>query len=245
MRIDHYLTALAAAPVRQAYASEPNGRPAGAAHRAACSIEPDSDAVTRFGDHLAQSHVALMPMLSIEATADDVGASNPWNEPAAAFVIPTELDDPVDPITGARPYLVEHPSQREQLRACAIRRQAIQSQLHKRGVRHLAGSGAPAYGILPGAGLHQELRLMQAIGLTPRQALATATSNFADHFAWLKAGKIAVGRSADLLLIGSDPRLDVSALDDIRVVIHDGRVVDRVELLRRAYARHGGPPGQP
>jgi hypothetical protein len=237
-RIDHYLTALAQPSVQQAYASEPNGRAAAAAHRAACSTDPDSRGVTEFGEQLARAHVAVMPMLSIEATADDVGAPNPWVAPAAAFVDPADLDDPVDPVTGARPYLVGHPSQRDQLRACALQRQAIQSRLHRMGLRHLAGSGAPAYGILPGSGLHQELRLLQAIGLTPRQSLAAATSNFADHYAWLRAGRVAAGRKADLLLVGSDPRVDVSALEDIRVVIHGGRVVDRIGLLQRAYARH-------
>ena len=175
-----------------------------------------------------------MPILAIEATADDVGAPNPWSSESAAFVKPDELDDPVDPVSGARAYLLAHPDRKEALQACARQRQEVGRRLHALGARYLAGSGAPAFGIMPGGGLHQELRLLQATGLTPREALAAATSNFADAYGWRDVGRIEVGRLGDLLLVRADPRADAAALDAIDTVVQGGHVVDRTALLARA-----------
>lgn len=236
LRNDHYETALAPPEDLLAYAEDPTR--AVSAYRAVCRVDLDSSPLAELGAQLATSHTALMPVLSIEATADDVGAPNPWLSRSAAFVKPADLDDPVDPKTGARPYLESHPDRREAIRACAIHRQEIDGALHRKGATYLAGSGSPAFGILPGGGVHQELRLLQHIGLTPREALAAATSNFAEVYGWTDVGRIEAGRAGDLLVVGSDPRGDVAALDDIRVVVHDGQVVDREALLASAVARH-------
>src|SRR6185312_7876920 len=198
----------------------------------------NSAVLTALGTQLAQSNTAVMPILSIEATADDIGAPNPWLSRSSGFVSDGDLDDPVDAHTGARPYLESHPDRRTAIQACARNRQMVDRRLHALGAVHLAGSGSPAFGIMPGGGLHQELRLLQSIGLTPREALAAATSNFADVFGWKEVGEIQVGRAGDLIVLGSDPRIDIAAIDDIRVVIHDGNVVDRDALLTNATRRH-------
>jgi Amidohydrolase family len=239
LRSDHYLTALAPEQDRLAFADDPTGKGAGLAVRAVCSVALDTPALTELGRQLRASPTALMPVLTIEATADDVGAANPWLSRSSRFVTASELDDPVDAKTGARPYLESHPDRRQALQACAIHRREIDGRLHRQGARYLAGSGAPAYGIMPGGGLHQELRLLQSIGLTPREALAAATSNFADAFGWRDVGRIEAGRAGDLLVVGSDPRLDVAALDDIRIVVHDGRIVDREALFAAAAGARG------
>ncbi len=243
LRNDHYETALAPPEDLAAYADDPTR--AVSTFRAVCRVDLASPALAALGGQLAGSHTALMPVLSIEATADDVGAPNPWLSRSAVFVKPADLDDPVDPKTGARPYLDSHPDRREALRSCAVHRQDIDAALHRKGATYLAGSGAPAFGILPGGGVHQELRLLQHIGLTPREALAAATSNFADVYGWSDVGRIEAGRAGDLLVLGSDPRLDVSAVDDIRVVIHDGQIVDRQALLAGAVDRRRGAEDAP
>jgi hypothetical protein len=47
--------------------------------RALCTIDPTSSVVKDYGDELAHSHTALMPTLSMEATADllDIPATMP------------------------------------------------------------------------------------------------------------------------------------------------------------------------
>jgi hypothetical protein len=208
------------------------------AYRDVCASDLNSDRVIAYGKQLGSAHTALMPMLSIEATADDVDVPNPWSLPSAVFVKPNELDDPVDPITGERPYLMGHPAARRvALKACAIHRQLLDSTFYRQGAHFLAGSGSPAFGIIPGSGLHQEIQLLNKIGLTPREALAAATSNFADVFGWRDVGRIEVGRRADIVALRSDPGKSVYALDTIELILEGGHVVDRKSLI--AQTRNG------
>ena len=84
---------------------------------------------------------------------------------------------------------------------------------------------------MPGSGLHLELNLLHRIGLSPREAIAAATTNYADVYGWPDVGRIEKGRNADLLILKEDPRSDLSALDAIDEVILDGVAVDRASLL--------------
>ncbi|MBW8744122.1 MAG: hypothetical protein JF628_07215 [Sphingomonas sp.] len=222
-RNDKYLLSLADADAWKAYRDDPVGPGGRTAAHELCGGGPDLDAAARaFGASLG--HTALMPVLVMEATADDVGAANPWSLPAARFMRPSDLDDPVDPVTGARPYLDAHPDRRAAIQACALRKRALDRAVHSGGATYLAGSSAPSYGIMPGSGLHEEIRLLATIGLTPREALASATGNYAPSFR--DRGLIAPGRRADLLLLRNDPRRDVTAIDHITMVIVAGERVD-------------------
>jgi Amidohydrolase family len=79
------------------------------------------------------------------------------------------------------------------------------------GVPMMAGTDAPIPGVVPGFSLHDELKLLVATGLTPYEALRTATVNPAvflgqpDEF-----GTLIVGARADLLLLDANPLSDVS-----------------------------------
>ena len=66
------------------------------------------------------------------------------------------------------------------------------------GAKFLTGSNAATYGIMPGSGLHLELTLLHRIGFSPREALAAATSNYADVYGWRDVGRIEPRRAADL-----------------------------------------------
>jgi len=74
--------------------------------------------------------------------------------------------------------------------------------------------------------------LLNRIGLSPREALAAATSNFADFYGWKDVGRIEPGRQADLLILDADPRVSASAVDHIHAVILGGSVIDREQLLK-------------
>ncbi|MGZ5198314.1 MAG: amidohydrolase family protein [Telluria sp.] len=231
LRNDHYLTSLAGADAQAAYAAAPRSKAAGPAYRAACNADPDGPAVAALAAQLRAQGTALMPMLSVEATADDLGIANPWRAASAVVLRPSDVDDPVDPVTGSHPFLEQHAERREVLQACARRRQQVDSALHRLGVRYLAGSGSPAYGVLPGSGLRQELALLRDIGLTPREAVAAATTGFADVFGWRDVGRLAAGYRGDLLVLKRNPALDLGALDDPAALIYDGVPIDRRTLL--------------
>jgi Tol biopolymer transport system component len=68
-------------------------------------------------------------------------------------------------------------------------------------------------------------------GLTPFQALQTATVNSAKSLN-LDAGTIEPGKLADIVLIQGDPRQDISATFKVRTVIANGVAYDEADLLK-------------
>jgi hypothetical protein len=81
---------------------------------------------------------------------------------------------------------------------------------------------------VPGLGLHQEIAVfVEDVGLTPRQALLSATSWVADGFKIADIGRIQPGKLADIVVLDADPHADHLNLRRINTVIKDGKVVDR------------------
>ncbi len=100
---------------------------------------------------------------------------------------------------------------------------ATVGQWYRAGVTILAGTDAnqapaapasPAYG----ASLHHELELLVDAGLSPVDALRSATILAARQFGLSDRGVIAEGRRADLVLIDGDPLRDISAISKIAAV---------------------------
>jgi hypothetical protein len=107
--------------------------------------------------------------------------------------------------------------------------QSMVRELQAAGVGLLAGSDL-AQGI-PGFSLHLELELLQGAGLTPIEALRTATLNPARYFnATDSLGTVAAGRAADLVVLRGDPLADVGEVGSVELVVSRGRVMPRTEL---------------
>ena len=94
----------------------------------------------------------------------------------------------------------------------------IIASLRRAGVKLLAGTDAGIGPVRAGASLHCELATLVAAGLTPYEALATATVN-AGAFARahlrraeVPFGTVTVGSRADLVLLPADPRADIGAV---------------------------------
>jgi imidazolonepropionase-like amidohydrolase len=75
--------------------------------------------------------------------------------------------------------------------------------------------------------------MLTKVGLSPRQALAAATSNFEKILGWSKVGQVQRGYYADLLVPDNDPTTDVRNARKIRTIILSGSVLDRDKLLAR------------
>ena len=125
------------------------------------------------------------------------------------------------------------PAEIEARHAHFDRMAAILPLLHKAGVTIMAGTDA---GFLnsydyPGIGLHDELALYVKYGLTPAQALASATHAGPAWFGELdRYGGIAPGKAADLVLLDHDPLRSITATRAIRMVVQRGRSYDRAAL---------------
>ena len=97
------------------------------------------------------------------------------------------------------------------------------SAFHRAGIKILAGTdsyqgpAAPA-SIKHGEAFHDELALLVEAGLTPIEALRSATVVPAEYFGFTDRGVIEAGHRADLLLIAGDPTQDITATRAIQSV---------------------------
>lgn len=96
---------------------------------------------------------------------------------------------------------------------------------------------------LPGFSLQTELAVYVSEGLTPLEALQTATLNPANFLHGTDSlGTVAPGKLADLVLLDADPLVDITNTTAIRAVVANGRYYDRPALdllLRMAKAKLG------
>ena len=94
---------------------------------------------------------------------------------------------------------------------------------HKAGVTIAAGTDA---GVTKHGNNARELELYVEHGLTPEEAIVTATVNAAALIGMEdELGTVEPGRIADLIAVAGDPLKEISALRNVQVVIQGGRVV--------------------
>ena len=95
----------------------------------------------------------------------------------------------------------------------------------------LLGSDTPMPGTVAGFSVHQEFRmLVDLAGLTPAQALRTATANAAQYLGMESRGTVAPGKTADILLLDANPLDDIGNTTAIRWFMKDGVLFDREAL---------------
>lgn len=104
--------------------------------------------------------------------------------------------------------------------------------MRKAGVEFLAGTDSSGWNpVLPGFGLHEELALLVESGLTPMEALQSATRNPARYFNKLdELGTVEVKKAADLVLLNADPLDDIRNTQKIEAIIMRGRYYSRKDL---------------
>jgi imidazolonepropionase-like amidohydrolase len=84
----------------------------------------------------------------------------------------------------------------------------------------------PSTPVEPGTGLHDEIELLVEAGLTPMEALQSATRNPARYLGKIaEMGTLEPGKVADLVLLDADPLADIRNARKIRMVVLRGRIV--------------------
>ncbi len=80
---------------------------------------------------------------------------------------------------------------------------------------------------LPGLGVHEEMVMFVEAGLTPMQALQAGTINVARAFHKDKDfGTLEPGKVADIIAVEGDPIKDIWSVQNVKLVILNGKVVD-------------------
>ena len=119
-----------------------------------------------------------------------------------------------------------------------VRKRFVQMELEmtlamfRAGVPFMAGTDTAAgIHIFPGFSLHQELALFVEAGLTPMQALQTATLNPAKFLGTTaNMGTVERGKIADLVLLDANPLEDINNTRKIQAVVLAGRYFSRAQL---------------
>lgn len=113
--------------------------------------------------------------------------------------------------------------------------------MHSAGVPLVAGSNAGIFVNLPGDALHDELELLVEAGLTPAEALDTATVNAARALGEEgRLGCLGEECAADIVVTACDPHAEIGCIRQVVGLVRNGRWYgpDAIAALRAAAAHH-------
>ena len=153
---------------------------------------------------------------------------------ALGYISPTEIAE-----WKASPQLVRGSDLEERKRGFEHMLKII-GAMNDEGAPLLAGTDNNNPFVVPGFDLHDELEIFVRAGLTPIEALRTATWNPAVFFGKTNMfGTISAGKAADLVILDADPRIDIRNTRSIDAVVSNGNLLSRAkldEMLAKAKA---------
>ena len=183
--------------------------------------------------------VAVPEALAMRLRADGVCYVPTLTREVTTFVYATRPDWFDDPFfqrwaNASQIAAVTEPSYQQRMAAspaaaryrdALVRAQSNLAVLHQSGAPIGFGTDAGPAGRFPGYLQHMELQLMVEAGLTPAEALWTATSGAAACLTLSDVGVLEAGRWADFVVLGADPLADIANTKSLEAVyVGGGRV---------------------
>ena len=168
---------------------------------------------------------ALIPTIIIQYVAADPEGiqkrSSPWFDLYQKDIM-TAFEK--DPLRVAAVY--DFKAVKEQWKQSMLVQAKQVARFVKMGGRVGTGSDlTPAPPIVPGLSIHQELDLFVQGGMTPLEALRTATIGAAEILGWQdRFGSIEIGKQADIVVVNGNPLADIRNVGNIDTVVQAGRV---------------------
>jgi imidazolonepropionase-like amidohydrolase len=213
------------------------------------ALVPNASGSQTFGVNLvAQADESRIPAL-VKATR----AAGTWQVPTEILLVNWLNDeDPkamanrpemkyVEPgiltkwIAQKQGFVAKYP-QADRQKLLALRRRLIKA-LHDGGVPFALGSDAPQTWNVPGFSAHRELGAIVAAGLTPYEALKSATANVGVYFGTQSTvGTVAAGKRADLILLEANPLTNIANSSRIAGVMVNGRWLSKSDIDARLAA---------
>jgi tetratricopeptide (TPR) repeat protein len=125
------------------------------------------------------------------------------------------------------------PDEYPQIRTSLAFQRKLLKALFDAGVPLMCGTDAPEVGPLPGFGIHDELQEFVNDGLTPYQALQTATVNVARYLRHgADFGTVEAGKRADLVLLEGNPLAAIASTRRVVGVMVRGEWLPQGQLAR-------------
>jgi len=113
-------------------------------------------------------------------------------------------------------------------------------RMHSAGVPIGAGTDTPIFLSVPGFSLHSELEHLVMAGLSPLDALHSATVRPAEYFSLQdEMGTVDEGKVADLVLLDANPLEDIANTRSIHAVVSKGTLLNSDDLARLVSAASG------
>jgi imidazolonepropionase-like amidohydrolase len=192
----------------------------------------DSAVLNRVAVSLAEARVAIIPTLVLHETFSRLDDPAMLNQPDLKSVpdsIVKKWNLP-DMVARAGWTAADYPA----FRASRGKEDLFLREFRAAGGRIVAGTDAGQQMLVPGWSLHTELELLVNAGLTPADAIETATHNAAQLLGADSLGLIAPGKVADLVVLRANPLADIKNTRTVQRVMVRGQLYS-ADSLRSIY----------
>lgn len=197
----------------------------------------DENIFDEIADRLASSNTWICPTLTVLRNIANLDDKSKKKDPRLKY-IPSYVKYMWDPkndfrFKNAGEYYFEASRKKYNKEKSLIK------IMNDKGVKLLAGTDFPNPYCYPGFSIHEELSIMVDAGLTPIEALRTATINPAIFMGNEgKIGEVKTGQKANLVILDKNPLENISNTEQINAVILRGVLYDRDmldDLLEQAH----------
>ena len=178
---------------------------------------------------LKQNHTWQCPTFTVLRSGTFINNPNFRNDPRLKYM-PAQLRAAWDPSNDFR-FSARSAEDFDLSRRVYKKQIELVGLMHRAGVEFIAGTDVLNPYCFPGFSLHDELAILVEAGLSPMEALQTATLNPARFLGKEnELGTVAQGKMADLVLLEANPLEDIRNTTKINSVVVDGRLLDRKTL---------------
>ena len=190
-------------------------------------VDPASDKAGRLIELMKERGVIMTPTLTLSQSIL-LGNDPAVVRPPGIDTLPKSVQKEWDRF--AVPFDFTEEDFREG-RVELARQMAFIGMARKGGVKIAAGTDVTMPYVVPGAGLHGELKLLVDSGLTPMEALVAATGQAAELLGQQNVlGTVEKGKLADMVILDADPLEDITNVQYISAVLKSGQVVSGSDL---------------
>jgi imidazolonepropionase-like amidohydrolase len=203
----------------------------GAGQTALGAVDPNGEAVRSLIAELVRRHVAITSTLTVFETF------------VPGRPLPPGLDV-LDPQLRAQ-FEARHTATAANAASTQIslfaKARAMEVAFVRAGGLLLAGTDPTGGGgVIPGYSNQRELELLVESGFTPLEAIRIGTLNGATFLGRAsRAGSIAVGKDADLLVIAGDPATRIGDVRNVQIVFKQGVGYDPAKLIESVRGKAG------